>query len=369
MSNTNNLEMSSVSDALKSQGLALIKVDISGSDFKKSLKYSEIGLEKDLEAELATLGRKSVFEKTYPKLLRNNKDQIYTYLDKMGVRFGSFGTWAVPTEIYQEVHKHLKEKQEEREAIKAELLRKYDSLLQEFARQAEELREGFGQIVLTNAYDKSHIQMQIGMVIEAQEDIISGISLSAIDGMSRLARDYDRDLMKVAKNNNTRPRITRFTRLKLEEMRDYCVRFMFLTSVLEDAARLIEQTIAQLPSSVASNKAYDKETSIVLTTLKLLTTPDELTGVVIDSPLQDETSSLDDSEETDSSLPMNNDEQLLSEVGTKIIVEEYEGTDSVLSTVPSFLGIDSGFFVDEEFIDDSLSNSVDLNIDEYFAED
>ncbi|ENM5835085.1 hypothetical protein NTH44_003177 [Vibrio metoecus] len=274
-------EISEVSSALKDQGLALVRVDISGTDFKKSLKSRDIGLEKEVERELATLGRKSVFGNEFPKLLRNNKDQTYTYLDRMGVRFGAFGTWAVPVNIYKEVIDFLEQKKTDREVIKARLLRHYDTELQQFAKRAEELRPGFGKIVMDNAYCKDHIHAQIQFVIEAQNDIMSGVSLSAIQGLSRMAKDYEIKIMKKAKETNTRPVITRFTRSVLEEMRDFCYRFVFLTGVLNHAAELIQDTIDVLPPTVNKDQQYIEETSKLLTTLKLLREPDELEGIII----------------------------------------------------------------------------------------
>ncbi|MFC5079668.1 hypothetical protein VTH8203_01491 [Vibrio thalassae] len=380
MSDSNqNLELASVSDALKSKGLALIQIKITGSDFKKALNYQDIGLKKDVEAELASLGRKSVFEKKYPNLLRNNKEQIYTYLDKMGVRFGSFGTWAVPVELYKEVHQFLIDKQNEREEIKSQLIRNYDTLLMEFAEQAEEIRPGFKQIVLANAYDKAYIEVQIGMAIMVQDDVIGGIGLSAVDGMVKLAKGYEHEMMKAAKAANSRPKITRFTRSKLEEMRDYCIRFTFLTNVLQDAATLIEQTISILPQSVAKNENYDKATSIVMTTLKLLATPDELMGIVVGDAAGKGTSEYIDEADVvdmDASEFINETSDATDEVTSEFISDTDDVTDLVAS---EFIGIEdveketSQFLdFDESFFDQELeydSGTIDLNSDEFYEDD
>lgn len=283
------IEMSEMSEALKDKGLALVRVEVAGSDFKKSLKSKEIGLDKDIERELATLGRKSVLGNEYPRRLRNNKDQVYTYLDKMGVRFGTFGTWAVPVNIYKEVTDFLEEKKHERDCIKEMLLRHYDAELEAFAEKAESMRPGFGQVVRENAYDKDHIRAQIQMSIEMQDDIMGGVALSAVHGLSRMAKDYEQKIMKKAKDSNSSPVITRFTRSKLEEMRDYCYRFVFLTSVLNQASDVIQDAIDCLPATVVKGNRYPDETSKVMTVLKLLRTPDDLEGITIADSTADST--------------------------------------------------------------------------------
>lgn len=272
--------ISQIGNSLKTQGLALVRVDISGSDFQKSLKSKDIGLNKELDKKLGALGRKKVLGSEYPKQLRNNRDQTHTYLDKMGVRFGQFGTWAVPVDIYNEVVDSLKDKQAERNRIKANLLRDYETEVHKFAEEAEELQEGFGEIVLENAYDKAHIESQIQFSIEVQDEMLSGVSISAINALSRMAKDYEYKILKKAKETNTRPVITRFTRNVLEEMREYCYRFVFLTNVLNQAAELIEDTIKCLPDTVVKGQQYLTETSTLMTTLKLLKTPDELEGII-----------------------------------------------------------------------------------------
>ncbi|MGR5296959.1 DUF3150 domain-containing protein [Vibrio mediterranei] len=268
---------------LKKQGLALIEVKITGSDFKKALDPNDLGLKKNITPELATLGRKCVFDKKFPKLLRNNKDQTYVYLNKMGISFGPFGCWAVPVHLYEEVVEWLEGKKAEREVIKQEMLNRYDELLEDFAQKAESLQEGFGDIVRKNAYSESHIEHQIGFYINVQDDILNGISLNAVKGLSQMAKDYEKEIFKAAKASGSAPNITRFTRTKLQDMREYCLRFMFLTNVLNHASTLIDSTIAALPATIVRGEKYPEETSEVLTTLKLLENPDELEGIVLDS--------------------------------------------------------------------------------------
>lgn len=274
-------EVLAVADALKAQGMALINISINGSDFKRSLSYKDLGLSEDIQRELASLGRKAVLGKEYPLQLRKNKEQTYTYMDKMGVRFGSFGTWAVPLDIYNEVHQQLRAKQVEREFIKDALVANYQDELEKFAVEAEEMRAGFGEIVRKNAFSKEHIIEQVSMKISPQEEIMGGIAASALQGLGRIAREYEQSILKAAKKTNTRPVITRFTRSKLVEMEEYCMRFMFLTSVLNDASVLIKNTIAELPGTVVKAKPYLDETSKVMTTLRLLQSADELEGIVM----------------------------------------------------------------------------------------
>lgn len=268
---------------LKKQGLALIEVKITGSDFKKALDPNDLGLKKNITPELATLGRKCVFDKKFPKLLRNNKDQTYVYLNKMGISFGPFGCWAVPIHLYDEVVEWLEAKKVEREEIKQEMLNRYDELLEDFAQKAESLQEGFGDIVRKNAYSESHIEHQIGFYINVQDDILNGISLNAVKGLSQMAKDYEKEIFKAAKQAGGAPNITRFTRTKLQDMKEYCLRFMFLTNVLNHASTLIDNTIAALPATIVRGEKYPEETSAVLTTLKLLENPDELEGIVLGS--------------------------------------------------------------------------------------
>ncbi|WP_122053629.1 DUF3150 domain-containing protein [Vibrio sp. Evd11] len=331
MSNTekkNPNDVLAVADALKAQGMALINIDINGSDFKRSLSYKDLGLSKDVERELATLGRKAVLGKEYPLQLRKNKEQVYTYMDKMGVRFGSFGTWAVPLDIYNEVHVQLKAKQDERNIIKDALVQNYQQELDKFADAAEALRPGFGEIVRKNAFDKDHIIEQISMNISAQEDIMGGIATGAVQGLGRIAREYEQSILKAAKKANTRPVITRFTRSKLQEMEEYCMRFMFLTSVLNDASVLIKKTIAELPATVVKGESYLDETSKVLTALKLLQTADELEGVV-SVPVNDSTVVFDDylDSESESELQGSNSSPITNAIESK--VQETDAYESI----------------------------------------
>lgn len=327
------IEMSEMSEALKDKGLALVRVEVAGSDFKKSLKSKEIGLDKDIERELATLGRKSVLGNDYPRRLRNNKDQVYTYLDKMGVRFGTFGTWAVPVNIYKEVTDFLEEKKHERDCIKEMLLRHYDAELEAFAEKAESMRPGFGQVVRENAYDKDHIRAQIQMSIEMQDDIMGGVALSAVHGLSRMAKDYEQKIMKKAKDSNTSPVITRFTRSKLEEMRDYCYRFVFLTSVLNQASDVIQDAIDCLPATVVKGNRYPDETSKVMTVLKLLRTPDELEGITISDSAVTQTpdsSAIDSASEDEG---MGNESKVETNEQQPDILNEEEGGDELVTVL------------------------------------
>lgn len=353
--------ISEVNDALKQQGLALVRIEISGTDFKKSLKSQDIGLEKEVERELATLGRKSVFSNEYPKLLRNNKDQSYTYLDKMGVRFGTFGTWAVPVNIYNDVIDFLEQKKQEREAIKMQLLISYEAELEQFAKRAEEMRPGFGKIVKQNAYNKSHIETQIQYVIEAQQDIMSSVSISAVQGLSRMAKDYETKLLKKAKDTKTKPTITRFTRNVLEEMRDYCLRFVFLTPVLNKAAEIVDATIDTLPPTVVKGHEYSKETSRLLMTLKLLRTPDELDGIEIEGVelTEQDKSSVENHTVSDES------DEYFDEDGNIDSDDDVTLQNSKVQTSTS----DLNSYVDSNYFDDIAGTPQDVDcIDPFFEE-
>lgn len=329
MSNTekkNPSDVLAVADALKSQGMALINISINGSDFKRSLSYKDLGLSKDIQRELASLGRKAVLGKEYPLQLRKNKEQTYTYMDKMGVRFGSFGTWAVPLDIYNEVHEQLRHKQMERNVIKDALVANYQDELEKFADEAEAMRPGFGEIVRKNAFSKEHIIDQVSMNISPQEEIMGGIATGALQGLGRIAREYEQSILKAAKNANTRPVITRFTRSKLVEMEEYCMRFMFLTSVLNNASILIKDTIAVLPATVVKKEPYLDETSKVMTTLKLLQSADELEGVVTSST-QGENLVFDDY--VDEELPETQEQASGQSETTPKQIEELDTSDSL----------------------------------------
>ncbi|QFT13366.1 DUF3150 domain-containing protein [Vibrio sp. THAF190c] len=353
----NPSEVLGVADALKSQGMALINISINGSDFKRSLSYKDLGLSEDIQRELASLGRKAVLGKEYPLQLRKNKEQTYTYMDKMGVRFGSFGTWAVPLDIYNEVHEQLRHKQMERNVIKDALVANYQDELEKFAAEAEDMRPGFGEIVRKNAFSKEHIIDQVSMYISPQKEIMSGIATGAIQGLGRIAREYEQSILKAAKKGNTRPVITRFTRSKLVEMEDYCMRFMFLTSVLHNASLLIKKTIAVLPSTVVKSEDYLDETSHVMTTLKLLQSADELDGVVLsmDSSNEVEFDDYVDSTTTDveseiqSSPGSEQDQTLNSPFDTDVDTDMTFGGPASPSKKPSVLDLlDEGSDEDDE---------------------
>ncbi len=348
---------------LKKQGLALIEVKITGSDFKKALDPNDLGLKKNITPELATLGRKCVFDKKFPKLLRNNKDQTYVYLNKMGIGFGPFGCWAVPVHLYEEVVEWLEVKKAEREEIKQEMLNRYDELLEDFAQKAEGLQEGFGDIVRKNAYSESHIEHQVGFYINVQDDILNGISLNAVKGLSQMAKDYEKEIFKAAKQAGGAPNITRFTRTKLQDMKEYCLRFMFLTSVLNHASTLIENTIAQLPATIVRGEKYPEETSTVLTALKLLENPDELEGIVLDSNTGSATAFGDD---------LNFDEELVEDSDEDEITtgdldgfEDEEIDENTDIQTQSIGNTDDDWEMDSFFSEEDDESDVESNIPTY----
>jgi len=149
---------------------------------------------------------------------------------------------------------------------------------------------------------------------------MGGIATGAVQGLGRIAREYEQSILKAAKKANARPVITRFTRSKLQEMEEYCMRFMFLTSVLNDASVLIKKTIAELPATVVKGESYLDETSKVLTTLKLLQTADELEGVV-SAPVNDSTVVFDDylDSESESELQGSNSSSISNAIEGEVL--------------------------------------------------
>lgn len=278
--NNERVEVAEIADSFREKGLGIITVEINGSDFKKSLTYKDLNLPNDVERELAMLGRKAVLSKAYPLELRKNKEQVYTYLDKRGVRFGSFGTWVVPLHEYKEVVEELRSKQEAREDIKRRLMANYNDEVENFAIAADGLRPGFGDIVRRNAFTIEHVEGQISMHITAQDEMLAGVGGGAIIGLGRMARDYEQSLLKKAKQTNSRPRLTRKTTEKLRDLREYCQRFNFLTDALVEAEQLLDEAIASMPSEVKSGEPYLDETAALMRVLKLIQKADELQGMV-----------------------------------------------------------------------------------------
>lgn len=361
--------MNELTDALKDQGLTLVSIDISGTDFKKSLNYKELGLAEDVERELATLGRKSVNSNKFPKLLRNNKDQAYKYLDTYGVRFGTggwTGSWAVPSDLAAEVITQMEAFREQRLEIKRRLLNAYETDLEDFITFAESKRPGFGEIIRQNAYDKSYVEAQIDFKISHQGDIVNSVSQSAITGLIRNVKEYENAILKKAKESNTRPIISRFTRSKLEEMRDYCYRFTFLTDVLIKAADLLEETINCLPTTVIRSEQYLTETSKVMTTLKLLHTPDELEGIDVVT-VQPETEDSDDfyfndsADTTVATEPLTTKDTPLSDDLSAIADEEEEESETILSS-------DSNVETESQW-NDSEETDIDLTVDDVYEDE
>lgn len=379
MTKQTSATMDELTNALKDYGVTIISVAISGTDLKKSLSYKDLGLDKDVERELASLGRKSVHSNKWPNLFRKNKEKVYNYLDTYGVRFGVgswTGTWAIPNGLLKEVNGQLEAFKEERMEIKRAFLSVYNTELEEFIVRANSLRPGFGEAVRKNAYDKSYVDAQIGFEIHSQGDMVDSISVSAVQGLVRIVKEYEKGILDAAKADKKAPIITRFTRSKLEEMRDYCYRFTFLTSVLVKAAELIEETLECLPSSVVRGELYTEETSKVMTTFKLLHTPDQLDGISIKS-VSVEVGAIDlfDDDEDQDEQAIENQTQgsdSTADTGVEDTHSESISTDAVSTDESDDFEDedDEGYFFNQSAeIQQQDIDEVDLNVDEIYEDD
>lgn len=311
------------------EGLSLIRVTISGCTFLRKLDYTDIGLPKDMEKELGSLGSKHVLNREFPSEWQRNTTQAYKYMDSVGISFGE-KVWAVRTSDYDEIVKEVHERfYTKAMSLKANLLENYEEQVESFADEAESLRSGFRELVLSQAFKKSYLERQLSFEIESQKEMIDAIPRSSVVGLGRMAKEYHDALLKRANDNKTPVCITRQSRNKLVEMLQYCVKFSFVTNALVNAKHMIEDVINILPSKVVANGRYKQETSLMLQLLVNLQNADKLSGIKIVS--KEDVSSAD---ETDDDLIISPANPVIDDECEVIEVQSVASTQDATASKP-----------------------------------
>ncbi|PSW31223.1 hypothetical protein C9J21_17900 [Photobacterium phosphoreum] len=182
-------------------GVTPIYLVISQWHGKRVLKSSYLGLDYELDKDLAHLGNVSMIKPELLKKFRNLANAANAVLQKYGVRFGD--GYIVPNVKHKEIIEQLKVIQTEWYATKLEIISRYKIYLSKWANEAESKREGFGKIVLENAYDISYIDSQIQFEIKTATDMVSGLEKTLIDEVSDRFADKQNQLIERKKKKGS----------------------------------------------------------------------------------------------------------------------------------------------------------------------
>lgn len=235
------------SRALLPEGLSLIKFSVSTCTFRRKLRFNEIGLKKDVERTLASLGSKKVLSQDKPKAFRACKERGETLLSKVGVRF-SKDIWVVPTPLYALKLGELLDIQSEALEIKEDIITNLQQYVEEFAQMAESLEVGFGDHVRNAAYKEDYLNEQLQFVVEGAEEIELTLAHKLTASVVEKAASYYELLEKNrVKYNRSTFEVTRNTRSKLEELQSFINGMSFLDSSVAYMGVLIQQYLDTLP--------------------------------------------------------------------------------------------------------------------------
>lgn len=260
MQNFKNATTEEAYDSLKSrgilpEGLSLIKFEMSTCTFKRKLTFKEIGLTKDVESKLASLGSKKVLDPEKPKEFRNCKEQGETALAKIGVRFSRY-IWAVPTIEYSTIYNQLLQIQKRAIAIKNDIIMNLDEYVEEFAQLADTLEPGFGDHIRNGSFKRDYLQGQLQCIVEGAEEMELSLSHKVEMSVAEKATDYYNQLEKQRiKYNRTTFELTKNTRNKLEEILGFIKGMAFIDSSVEYMGVLIEKYLATYPAHYSQGTA------------------------------------------------------------------------------------------------------------------
>lgn len=228
-------------------GLSLIKFQVTACTFRKKLTYKELGLSKDVEKRLASLGSKNVLDREKPKMFRNCKERAEALLERNGVQF-SRSLWAVPTMVYSQVLGELQSIQQEALAIKNDIITNRDKYVEEFAQLAEALEPGFGEYVRKSAPEVSYLEGQMQCVVEGAEEMELTLAHKVLSSVADKARSYYEQLEKQRKQQNRNTfEVTKNTRKKLNEIKSFIKGMCFLDSSLDYMVVIMDRYISTLP--------------------------------------------------------------------------------------------------------------------------
>lgn len=235
------------SRALLPEGLSLIKFSVSSCTFRRKLRFNEIGLKKDVERTLASLGSKKVLSQDKPKAFRTCKERGETLLYKTGIKF-SKDIWAVPTGQYSKTLGELQDIQKEALAIKEDIITNLHQYVEEFAQMAESLEAGFGDHVRNAAYRGEYLDEQLQYIVEGAEEMELTLAHKLTASVVEKATSYYELLEKNrVKYNRTTFEVTRNTRSKLEELQSFINGMAFLDTSVAYMGVLIQQYLDTLP--------------------------------------------------------------------------------------------------------------------------
>ena len=225
-------------------GVTPIYLIISQWHGKRVLKSSYIGLNYELDKDLARLGDVSMIKPELLKKFRNLANNANAILQKYGVRFGDH--YVVPNVKHKEIVDQLKVIQTEWYATKLEIVTRYKIYLNKWANEAELKKEGFGKIILDNAYDIKYIESQIQFEIKTVDDMVSGLGKTLIDDVSERFSDKQNQLIERKKKKGSFA-INRRDLIVLRDVQDK----LLINAMLSDKAlplvNYIESFLVKVP--------------------------------------------------------------------------------------------------------------------------
>jgi hypothetical protein len=269
---TNSTKKATIEDYLTAkavpEGITLIEVDMSTCTFRRKLQYKDIGLAKDVESKLLSLGSKGVLGPDWAKKFRNIVEGTKRDLGMIGVPYGH-NIWAIPSVRYEDALALAKGRELEFAQLKQMLLSRYDSEIESYAAEAEDLQMGFGDIVRQSAFTSDYINGQLNYRVASATDMENVVANKTLKQVGALASDYLNRLLKSSQEKGKPIEITSNTHEVLTKIHGFVKGMMFLDERLTVAHKALKNYIQTLPlKASAANPKQNQELVQLLVNLQ-----------------------------------------------------------------------------------------------------
>lgn len=253
------------------KGFNLLFVEIKRWHGKRKLNNKDLGIEQ-IDKRLANLGNVSMIDPKLVNQFRNLANRANTLCEKYGVRFST--GWAINDQVYNSVLEELKLIQSEWYATKREVMSKYEVNVLAWANEAENLKKGFGEVVMRGAYSADYVESQIQFEIRSVDDIVDGLGNSLIEDIaSKFSNKHEQLLTRYAENKTFN--ITRRDLIVVNEVREK----LLINSLLSPAALPLLSFIDDMLNEAGDGELSNSFCDNYVKNVALLTTPQLIYGL------------------------------------------------------------------------------------------
>ncbi|ANO35326.1 hypothetical protein A6E01_19120 (plasmid) [Vibrio breoganii] len=240
------------------EGFTVIRFNCSKVTFTRKWDFEELGLEADVAARIGTLGRKKMIDPKIPARVRKVFDNTRAFLESVGTKIGDF--YVFPVDKARDVTARMEGFQAELHKVKQYIIQSYDGLIEDFAREAEDLHPGMGKVIREQRFSLEYVERQIYFHWERPADMqLSAVNTIFEDLRSRVMDIENRWL----DSGGGVIRLNAHTRATLIKLRDWCSSMSLCHAQMGTMVNNINAVIDQLPATFIRANSYPKEDALI----------------------------------------------------------------------------------------------------------